>query len=347
MAFRFQRRIKIAPGVRLNFSKGGISTSLGRRGASVTVGKRGIYGNVGLPGTGMSYRTRLDTPVRKSSRPASQSGLMARFWSWLTGTNDRDNSDWSRKPSRAHAAKQASPSLQATDYLKREARSSEPRPLTAHPVLWDRERGEPLWRDWLALDLEHEGEEDEDGFEERARLLALQRLARRMAEGDRAVWAEILAIELQNEEFPFEFAFDYALETETDTIQLSIELPDKTWAVISFFGEAKQPGVMRLRAAHEDLCCAVLLRVAHEVYRVIPESDQLILVGYRVLPDPATGQLARAIYLKCEPNRADFQHLQLDALDPSSAFEHLGGVSVKKRGELQPIEFDPVATVTG
>lgn len=61
MSFRFQRRVKVAPGVRLNFSKRGVSTSIGVRGASITVGKRGIYGNVGIPGSGLSYRTRLDS----------------------------------------------------------------------------------------------------------------------------------------------------------------------------------------------------------------------------------------------------------------------------------------------
>ncbi|MCE7794373.1 DUF4236 domain-containing protein [Salipaludibacillus sp. CUR1] len=60
MSFRFQKRVRVAPGVRLNFSKRGISTSVGRRGASVTMGRRGLYGNAGLPGTGMSYRTKLD-----------------------------------------------------------------------------------------------------------------------------------------------------------------------------------------------------------------------------------------------------------------------------------------------
>ncbi|MFU8784446.1 DUF4236 domain-containing protein [Aliidiomarina sp.] len=60
MAFRFQRRVRILPGVRLNFGKRGVSVSAGIRGASVTAGKRGVYGNMGAPGTGLSYRTRLD-----------------------------------------------------------------------------------------------------------------------------------------------------------------------------------------------------------------------------------------------------------------------------------------------
>jgi len=67
MGFRFSKRISIMPGVRLNFGLGGASLSLGRRGSSVTVGKRGVFGNVGVPGTGLSYRTRLDRPTSRSS----------------------------------------------------------------------------------------------------------------------------------------------------------------------------------------------------------------------------------------------------------------------------------------
>ncbi|WP_078428687.1 DUF4236 domain-containing protein [Alkalihalobacterium alkalinitrilicum] len=60
MSFRFQKRVRVAPGVRLNISKRGISTSIGPRGTSLTLGKRGLYGNVGIPGSGLSYRTRID-----------------------------------------------------------------------------------------------------------------------------------------------------------------------------------------------------------------------------------------------------------------------------------------------
>ena len=38
MGFRFSRRIKVAPGIRLNVSKSGVSTSVGRKGAWLTFG---------------------------------------------------------------------------------------------------------------------------------------------------------------------------------------------------------------------------------------------------------------------------------------------------------------------
>jgi hypothetical protein len=64
MGFRFQRRIRIAPGVRLNLGKSGIGASLGRTGLRVGMdAKRKKYFSVGLPGTGLSYRTFFGRPV--------------------------------------------------------------------------------------------------------------------------------------------------------------------------------------------------------------------------------------------------------------------------------------------
>lgn len=59
MGLRFRKSIKLAPGVRINISKNGISTTIGRKGASVSLGKSGVYANLGIPGTGISVREKL------------------------------------------------------------------------------------------------------------------------------------------------------------------------------------------------------------------------------------------------------------------------------------------------
>ena len=59
MGFRFQKRLSILPGVRVNLSKSGVSTSLGPRGADVNIGPHGVTTNAGIPGTGLSYRSKL------------------------------------------------------------------------------------------------------------------------------------------------------------------------------------------------------------------------------------------------------------------------------------------------
>jgi hypothetical protein len=57
MPFRFRRSVKIFPGIRINLSKRGVSTSFGGRGHSINVGRRGVRSTVGIPGTGISYTT--------------------------------------------------------------------------------------------------------------------------------------------------------------------------------------------------------------------------------------------------------------------------------------------------
>jgi hypothetical protein len=65
MGFRFHRSIKILPGIRLNFGKRGVSTSIGVRGAHMTFGATGTRTTVGLPGSGLSY-THVDKPHRET-----------------------------------------------------------------------------------------------------------------------------------------------------------------------------------------------------------------------------------------------------------------------------------------
>jgi hypothetical protein len=56
---RFRKSIKIAPGLKINLSKSGISTTVGGKGLSANIGSRGAYLNTGIPGTGVSARHKL------------------------------------------------------------------------------------------------------------------------------------------------------------------------------------------------------------------------------------------------------------------------------------------------
>ena len=67
MPFRFQRSIKILPGLKLNVSKSGISASAGVPGAHITLGRRGARGTVGLPGSGASYSEDIAKPGQELS----------------------------------------------------------------------------------------------------------------------------------------------------------------------------------------------------------------------------------------------------------------------------------------
>ena len=69
---RFRKSIKIAPGVKLNVSKSGISTTVGQRGLSTSLNKNGAYLNMGLPGTGLSQRTKIGGGAGAESQTPTQ-----------------------------------------------------------------------------------------------------------------------------------------------------------------------------------------------------------------------------------------------------------------------------------
>lgn len=70
MGFRFRKSVRLMPGVRLNLSNGGISTSLGGRGGSINIGKRGVRATAGIPGSGLSYSQQLFTTPKGPSQSA-------------------------------------------------------------------------------------------------------------------------------------------------------------------------------------------------------------------------------------------------------------------------------------
>lgn len=84
MGFRFRRSVKLLPGVRLNFSTRGISTSLGGRGATLNLGRRGARATFGLPGTGLSYTTKLSGASGPGPAAASAATQGSPLLGWIT-----------------------------------------------------------------------------------------------------------------------------------------------------------------------------------------------------------------------------------------------------------------------
>lgn len=70
MGFNFRKSLKIAPGVRVNVTKKGVSSlSVGKNGARVNVGKKGVKTTVGIPGSGLSY-SKHNSYDNSSSMPS-------------------------------------------------------------------------------------------------------------------------------------------------------------------------------------------------------------------------------------------------------------------------------------
>ncbi len=87
MGLRFYRRFKILPGISLNLSRSGVSTSVGVRGAHVTVGHGKVRTTVGLPGSGLSYtnvENSANNALRAERAAETPTGKVWRGWLWIT-----------------------------------------------------------------------------------------------------------------------------------------------------------------------------------------------------------------------------------------------------------------------
>jgi hypothetical protein len=61
--FRFRKTFSVLPGVKINLSKSGVSTSVGGKGATLNVGHGKKMVTLGIPGTGLSYRAEASTQL--------------------------------------------------------------------------------------------------------------------------------------------------------------------------------------------------------------------------------------------------------------------------------------------
>ncbi len=71
MPLRFRRTIKVAPGVKLNLSKGGVSTTVGTKNIKFNFGKSGVKRTIAIPGTGIQevdYIQKNETASEKEKK---------------------------------------------------------------------------------------------------------------------------------------------------------------------------------------------------------------------------------------------------------------------------------------
>jgi len=100
--FRFSKRIKIAPGVRLNLNKRSTSLTIGGKGLHYTVGTKGTRASAGIPGTGLSY-TRQQRWGGTARRAPSASAVQ-RQTAQTERANARMAKEYERGREQAHVA---------------------------------------------------------------------------------------------------------------------------------------------------------------------------------------------------------------------------------------------------
>jgi hypothetical protein len=200
----------------------------------------------------------------------------------------------------------------------------------------------------------HEVAEAEREAEEAARRALAVRVVAARETGDTAPLAEVLEIELANEDLPLALEFDVAFDGP-ERVGLEIRLP--TLDLVPTSEPATTPGgkpttkaigIRRRAELYRDLCAGLALRLIYETFRVLSLTREVTCTGYGPGRDPATGQPAVVTALAVRVTRAAMESLDLDHVDASTCLEAQGGrLGVGADGALKPVAAPPAESSAG
>jgi hypothetical protein len=90
-----------------------------------------------------------------------------------------------------------------------------------------------------------------------------------------------------------------------------------------------------------DLCTGIALRLSYESFRIIDFLDEIRVFGYSQTVDLATGHEEEIYPLLIDVGKSELGELNLDQIDPSTAFNHLGGIfKCDRKGILSHISME-------
>lgn len=377
MAFRFQRRIKIAPGIRLNVSKGGVGLSAGPRGATVSVGRRGVYGNMGVPGTGLSFREKLNKSQKGST--ASRKGPQGGQGSINISIDDdgqvnllySTGEPLSTKETAA-VRKQAGGTIRAFMEEVCERRNEMLQSITTFhhripkptdkpeytPAPFDIPEPAPslLAKLWALifppfrqkLDREHDDWSSAKAAHDQSEL-ERKNLEEALVFSDIDAMERVLETYLGDIEWPKEPAIDFNLGENNTTLALDVQfpdedaMPDKEWSVpaTQYKLTPKKVSATKRRQIYRDYIHSVMMRVAGEIFAHLPTVEYLLISGYREVINSSNGHAEDQYIISVIIHRnqwASMDFARLRQINPTEVFTgHPLNRSMTKTGVFKGI----------
>ncbi|MGP1374562.1 MAG: DUF4236 domain-containing protein [Almyronema sp.] len=201
------------------------------------------------------------------------------------------------------------------------------------------------YKDYLAK-IELEKTEHQNTQEERKQIWNSEeqyrgRLRNAVNSQDPEPLAELLEVELSNEDLPIPLVFDIEF-VNVSSVCIFMELPELDVVPEEKMSLTKTGKLSSRKMAqkdrfklYSDICTGLTLRLIHETFRVIHSVDIVELHGLTEQVNPANGHPENITSLYIKISKQDFEHLNLDFLDPTSAFASLNGkFACSKKGEL-------------
>ena len=354
MEYRFQRRIRLAPGVRLPTTRLRPGLSLGPPGISLLIecGEKGEALPVDLEITAsgeIRYRhadgTRMTAAEAREVRRRAEEELRDAL-----GAHCEDLNAQLDRLGRLH---EQTPAPNATGYQPRSYPEPPPTPeAEARPAWW-----QSLWAP-ARRRLEHESARRQARHAEAYRAWEWRkadfdaREFQRQQREDEASWddpdamQQTLVERLEELDWPRETLIDFELVDDCRTIAVDIdlpgpeEMPDRRWSmpVKRIKLSPHRLTVTRQRQLYRDYLHGMAFRVLGAAFARLPRVELAIVSGYRRLDDPAAEGGEQRYLFSVKVTRAQWQELAFDELADLDPGEVLAGFALRREmtrgGEL-------------
>ena len=207
------------------------------------------------------------------------------------------------------------------------------------------------YEDYLAR-IELEKAEHQDGEAERKQIWNdeeryRERLRNAVDSQDLEPLADLLKVELSNEDLPIPLAFDIEF-LNVSSVRIFMKLPEFDMVPEERMRLTKTGKLSARRMAQRDrfklysnVCTGLTLHLTYETFRVIHSVDTVELHGSTEQVNPANGHREAITSLHIMISKQDFERLNLDDLDPTAAFTSLDGkFACSRKGKLLPLRVD-------
>ncbi len=255
MGLRFRKSVKICKGVKVNFSKSGVSLSIGGRGHSLNIGKNGTRATVGIPGTGLSYSTKLfDHPKSKTSSKSKAQSPEAQ---------PRENPDEVYNAAKAENERfiyihRLSPLVDKEDYYIRVLNS---------------------------LEAPQNENAANDGINTEA--VADRKFLQDLFNGDENAVSEAVESWISSCELPVEINVNYEWRANDHLMYLDVDLPEiedlpRDEIVRSSSGNLKEKKKTQatLKEEYVDLVFGLAIFISANIFNVSPAIHKILISGY-------------------------------------------------------------------
>lgn len=321
---RFQKRINICKGVRLNLSGSGVSCTVGGKGLSLNLGKNGVFLNAGLPGTGLSSRKKLIDNKK--------GGLLGGLLGGKNSGKGKDELD-----------------VRNYELMIEEDGSIEILTQQGMPVSEEEERilRKTNWyKDQSSALMEQFRAEIEAQTEAFVQLYRLAVKADKAGEIESAEIVEkTLDRWLAELELPMSFDAEYEYDEANGSLMMDLDLPeiedipeDKVIELASGALRAKDKTQKEIKEEYRTCVLGLAVFMASYVFKLSSGTKDVLISGYTQRRDKKTGEMEDCYIFSIAFDRETFQSDKCNTEDPAEFCDRFRSrINVLTSGEMKEI----------